>query len=59
MKKITWAKFCKELAKNGIVVENTPNYWKDQLHQWNCGNRDARMHDNALSTLSAIECGLV
>jgi hypothetical protein len=54
-KKFTWAKFRKALIKNGINPDNVPEYWKDQLHCWNCKIRDARMHDNALSTLAEME----
>ena len=55
MEKISWAKFRATLIRNGINADNTPNYWRDQLHKWNCGNRGAEMHDNALSTLAEIE----
>jgi hypothetical protein len=53
-KKITWARFRLALIRDSINPDSTANYWKDQLHMWNCGIRDDRMHDNALATLSTL-----
>jgi hypothetical protein len=53
--KIRYSTFAARLRKNGINPDSMETYWKDQLHCWNCGIRDARMHDNALSTLAEIE----
>lgn len=54
VKKIAWTKFRSALMRDGINVDNTPNFWRDQLHMWNCGIRDDRMQDNALATLGSL-----
>ena len=52
--KITYRDFADALRHNGIEPDSHYTYWCDQLLLWNSGVRDARMHDNALSTLAEL-----
>lgn len=50
----TWTDFRAALIRDSINPDECEEFWKGQLKMWNCGIRDARMHDNALATLSSI-----